>query len=63
MPNTTKPILFSNPRQSQLSQSQIPWEGETKCLNLTSPHPKYPIGGEEDSSGVLTMSPTLFKKE
>ena len=60
----TKSILFSNPRQSQLSQSQIPWEEETKCLNLTSHHPKYiPIGGKEDNSGVLTMPPNLFEKE
>ena len=55
--------FFPNPRQSQLSQYQIPWEGETQSLNRTSPHPKHPIGREEDSSGVLTVPPNLFKKE
>ena len=55
--NQTNPF-FPTPIKSKL----VPWEGETWSLNHTSPHPKYPIGREEDSSGVLTVPPNLFKK-
>ena len=52
--------FFPNPNKSQ----SVPWEGETRSLNCTSPHPKTPNRSrEEDSIGVLTVPSNLFKKE
>ena len=46
--------FFPNPKKSKL----VPWEGETRSLNCTSPHPKTPNRPrEEDSIGVLTVPP------